>query len=418
MDDVYLPEEIQEKIVKEHSVSFDQLVSFSGVCTSWNSAAHELYNRRCSFPGILVSKTSDCDDCRTGKRHRCNHRTNSGGSYHQFRPISTLFNSPVTPPPRILRSPQDCPTRRMILLPDIEGTEVNIDLIRCKCMASKDGWLVLVQERSHPLPVRIFLLNPITGASIALPFPLKFRSLSHVVLSSSPGNHDCHVIIFRNPDYRGDDDIPQVAWCKVSGGGWKFTRRNSRFFNHVRSASYIGGKLYVVDIERYVHVFDKLINVTGDPPPPAVLRSLKLPGTRPTPYYDHDRSRYCYYSMELNCQLIIVRRCFRECETRFQVYMLDGQDTRNWTEVTSLDGHAVFLGTRQSFCVPVLQSNGMIKADHVYYMSNKVRECWVYSLKEQKEVERSDLPDDDYQDYTWLLPMPWDIHKHLPVDRP
>ncbi|CAN0879979.1 hypothetical protein LINGRAHAP2_LOCUS13396 [Linum grandiflorum] len=473
----YLPEEIQEKIVKEHSPSFGHLVSFFGVCRSWKSMAKDhLFN---ISPGILVSKTScpreqcfhdvcSCFDCRTGKPLRCQRRINSTNSrvrvpHHQFRPISALFDSNISS-----RRVMWCRKTKQIRLPVKGESFANVDLEKCHCVASKDGWLVLVETRDS-VPLRIYLLNPITGASIPV-FRLKhdkYRShimVRHVILTSSPEKHDCHLIVLS--DHR--DSTPGVAWCKVNGGSWNYTWTYSRFFDRILCACYFGRKLYVVDsiVDRYsamdgrisVHVLDNLINVTEDdeagppppPPPPSprprsrrARRARRPRPSHPTartlklPCFGVARQNWTtrYYAMELNCQLIIVicHRCCNGDDVEFQVYKLvyttyEKGVSYCWKEVSSLDGHAAFLGTHQCFCVPVKDDGMNIKRDHIYYLNNGCGQCaleyahrnvdygpgldcGVFSLEDRKIVEHSHLAADNYQDYTWFLPMPWDIHK-------
>ncbi|CAN0892707.1 hypothetical protein LINGRAHAP2_LOCUS17713 [Linum grandiflorum] len=446
-----LPEEIEEKIVKEHLTTFTQLVSFSGVSRSLRSIAKEI-NISC-FPGILVSKTSCPDDrckedhcnlheCRnTGRCRRCN------TPHHQFRPISTIFNSTITasgvtpPPPRppLMWSPQDCASTRKMMLRGPYGSVV--DLEKCHCVASKDGWLVLAQQ--YYSRIRIYLLNPITGASIHLP-PLEcegYESGNHiiifkvVVLSSSPDDHDCRVIVLFNTLHEN----PRIACCKVRGGCWKFITRgnNFMFYISVESACYIGGKLYVVDDdEKCVNVIDNLINVMDDDEVvEPIARLFPLSSVVPPP----DDDEIEFHPMELNGQLILVVRPHHV--QAFRVYkLLEEEDPCSnscWEEIRSLDGHATFLGTHQSFCVPVNKNNEtMIRVDHVYYLGNNCGQCelrychsclykhrrrefgdrgfcGVFNLVDGKLVEHSRLPKNSYQDYTWFLPMPWDIHKHL-----
>ncbi|CAN0916641.1 hypothetical protein LINGRAHAP2_LOCUS29813 [Linum grandiflorum] len=345
-----LPAEIEEKIAKEHLTTFHQLVSFSGVCRSWRSIAKEI--NISSVPGILVSNKScpdkrckedycNLDECRnSGRCRRCN------TPHYQFRPISTIFNSTITgsgvashhpppPPLPLMWSPQDCATTRTVMLRGPYG--FGVDLEKCHCMGSKDGWLVLAQQYS--LCARIYLLNPITGASIQLP-PLEYEGdifdQSHViefhvaVLSSSPDDHDCHLIVLTqySPNY------PKIAWCKVRGGCWKFSTR----------------------YKKCVNVIDNFINVTDDDEVVVPrVRSFPFPFVVPRPGIGGYPMEILYPTMELNGQLILVH-----AET-FRVYKLVVANV-------SCDG---------------------------------------------KLVEHSRLSTNIYQDYTWLLPMPWDIHKHL-----
>ncbi|CAN0880012.1 hypothetical protein LINGRAHAP2_LOCUS13414 [Linum grandiflorum] len=449
----YFPDEVEEKIVKEHLVNIRQLVSFSGVCRSWRSTAHQHFNIRRSYPGILVSKTScpkqycpehdaDCNYCIEGDpEHYCQHRTTNSNSsddpHYQFRPIYTFFDSArslVTP--SLMRSTHDFRTRRWI---HREEEEEEIDLEKCHCVASKDGWLVLIQRGGNRYPVRFLLLNPITGASIRLPiFPYIGEFYSKVILTSSPEkHHDCHLIVLSGCT------TPQLAWCKARGGSWEYTRKDSKFFALVSSACYIRGKLYAVDTKG-VHVFDNLINVTEEedgvgqedgvvpPHPPPTVRSLALPISEEYP----SLVPIALYAMELNCQLIVVCRLSEGDSFTFKVYKLvatrNGQrgDSTCWTEVWSLDGHAAFLSYHHCFCVPI-ENKGMTKTDHIYYLNKHCGQCqlrhphhrneydwrvWdgrnldydVFSLEDGKLVEQSRLPDKNYDDYTWFLPMPWD----------
>ncbi|CAN0916640.1 hypothetical protein LINGRAHAP2_LOCUS29812 [Linum grandiflorum] len=434
-----LPVEIEEKIVKEHLSTFAQLASFSGVCRSWRSIAKEI-NISC-FPGILVSKTScaekKCKEhgCDFDERSRCRrcHCCNivRGVTHHRFCPISTIFNSTTTrgatphPPfPPLLRSPQDCVTTRKMMLRGPHGLVVGLE--KWHCVASKDGWLVLAQRNLSR--VQFYLMNPITGASIPLrPLRSRRHSFKNIVLSSSPDDHNCHLFV----SYRR-----KVVQCKVSDGIWKYSTH--RYFESIQSACYIGGKLYVVDdIENCVNEIDDVVNddVVGRP---STVRSIPL---------SSDMRGMSYHAMELDRQLILVCRRHligEENSVAFRVYKLVGGGGREeenqlsselWEEVGSLDGHAMFLGTHQSFCVPINESNRLvIRGDHVYYLDNSCGQCelqeyhscdcgywsdrrrlkhWgfcgVYSLADGKLVEHSRLPTASYQDYIWILPMPWDI---------
>ncbi|CAN0880009.1 hypothetical protein LINGRAHAP2_LOCUS13411 [Linum grandiflorum] len=410
----YLPKEIEEKIAKDHLVTFTQLAAFSAVCTSWRSIAHDLHCH-CSIPGILVSKTScprknccerdpGCIDCLSGVPHRlCRIHCNP---HHQFRPISAIFTSTGS---RFPTPSKACGTRRRMHLRNRgeggrgDGQSPAVDLEKCHCIASKDGWLVLVQPRGDCYPVRIYLLNPVTGASILLP-SLKYdgyrprAKLSHVILSSSPEKHDCHLVgLFGSNDYY---DTPQVAWCKVNGGRWEYTRNDSEFFNVVECSCYIAGRFYVVDREKSVHVFDNLFNGVGRP----TVRSFALPDLG-----DEGRTWTSYYAMELNGQLIVVVRYYQGDVVMFRVYKLE-HDNTNWIEVRSLDGHAMFLGTHQSFCVRV-QDDGTIIGDRIYFLNNSCGQCVLEGAhnrdvhkhlnkkkkKAQKSKERHKIDDNGFE---------------------
>ncbi|CAN0880019.1 hypothetical protein LINGRAHAP2_LOCUS13418 [Linum grandiflorum] len=428
MDSAHLPEEIIEKIVKEHSVSltFRELVAFSGVCRSWRSIAKDLLFTS-SFPGILVSNTTAPREALV-KHDPCR-------PHHQFRPVSTLFNSLLTPtPPRVLLSLQDCSTRRMMHLRNIEEHQEEFDLEKCHCVASKDGWLVLVRLKSDEdqpsvFPVRIFLLNPITGASIPLPPLLQHTSWTPVydltVLTCSPEKRDdCHLIVLSN-----SSDTRQLAWCKVNGGCWKFSSNKPELFNDLSYACYIGGKLYAVEWNMSagsVLVFDNLINGTEDDddevvvvPPPTVV---SIP-------FSTIRDSMC--AMELNSQLILVlvpEYLADHDAVKFEVYKLERDNinlSNHWKQLKSLDGHAMFLRIHQSFCFPV-KYDRMIKAEHIYYLNNSCGQCsmetnfddsplslefGIFNFENQQLVQHSRLGSHHIQDYVWFLPMPWDIHK-------
>ncbi|CAN1297433.1 L-type lectin-domain containing receptor kinase IX.1, partial [Linum perenne] len=430
-----LPEEIVEKITTEHLETFSQLIAFSGVCTSWRSAALDSYNRRRQrqvpfLPGFLISNYEEL--CQP---------------HHQFRPISTVFDGvdSLVKPPRRWSPPDFQTNRRMHLLgleessdPNSTIAAVDLDIKDLHCVASRDGWLVL----SHPAirrymdttPLRICLLNPVTGAYISLP-PLlhdqfKFR-YSYTVLSSSPDyDDDCHVILTR-----GDSGVlsssPQVAWCKVRGGCWKFTSNDFKLFNIVECATYFGGKLYVVDRENYVHVFSNLLINTTDETPPFTVRSFLFSSAMLYPYLGEEEynphGRWTNL-FELNGELIVILRHFNFSSIAIQVYKLalvQASSDHSWEEVKSLDGYAVFLGTHQSLCV-AMQNDEIVKGNHVYYLNYScghchfVKEYWdnninnwflcssdcgVYSLEHRKVVEHTSSRN-LYHDYVWFSPMP------------
>ncbi|CAN0916794.1 hypothetical protein LINGRAHAP2_LOCUS29902 [Linum grandiflorum] len=302
------------------------------------------------------------------------------------------------------------------------------DLERCHCIASKDGWLILLTEDQPPcrdaVRVRIFVFNPITGASILLPpLPTKLlrqqygpsANIAHAVLSSSPEKHkDCHVILFVSPLFCSST----ISWCKVSGGSWN--EWIDCIPGKIKSACYIGAKLYVLSRD-YVNVIVNVIENLLDDEVVATLPPHRVT-LIPFPYdveLVNDNWPALFHATELNRQLIVVH----EYENLVTVYKLVA--TSNcWKEVRSLDGHALFLGTHQCFCVPVKSnSNGIIKADHIYYLNNSCNHCdfhrsqspgWgacgIFSLEDRKLVARSRLPadvPDTYEDYTWLVPMPW-----------
>ncbi|CAN1297441.1 hypothetical protein LINPERPRIM_LOCUS23453 [Linum perenne] len=443
-----LPEEIVEKITTEHLDTLSQLIAFSGVCTCWRSAALDSYNRRRQhqvpfLPGILISKTSS-------DYHYNNYEEDSSSNcrpqpHHQFRPISTLFNgvdSLVTPPRRW--SPPNFQTRRRMHLLGLEdstdhpnSTVAAVDLEKWHCLASRDGWLVLSHPSIHDYMdtslQKICLLNPVTGAYISLP-PLlhdQFKfGYGYTVLSSSPDyDDDCHVIILT-----GWHNTPQVAWCKVRGGCWKFASKDFELFEVVECATYFGGKLYVADRANYVHVFSNLLTEETHPPPSFTVRSFLFSSAMLSPYrrinYGDDWTFYDLF--ELNGELIVILRHCDCGSITVQVYKLalvQASSDHSWEEVKSLDGYAVFLGTHQSLCV-ALQNDEIVKRNHIYYLNYSCghcdfhnehwdqhywvlysRDCGIYSLEHRKVVEHSRR--NMFHDYVWFSPMPWDIRKHM-----
>ncbi|CAN0864998.1 hypothetical protein LINGRAHAP2_LOCUS9103 [Linum grandiflorum] len=387
-----LPAEIIEKIATEHLKTFSQLVTFSGICTPWRSAALDLYIRRRllhlrrQMPSLLISKTTSYyeDD---------NINTTPGAAHYRFKPIFNGNDPNWSPPDFVTR-------RRMRLLSrkTLEGREKNcdhlglgldqstveVDLEKCHCVASRDGWLVLAVP--HPSsPLMMYLLNPVTGVSIPLP-PLdhfEFGLIGDfycILLSSSPDNDDCHAIVVNS------EETIRVAWCKVGGGHWNIETKDSNSsnsFDVAKCATYFGDKLYVVDYGDRAHVFSNLIDATE-----TVLTVNKL------------------------------------------VRQSSSSDYR-WEEVTSLDGYAVFLGTHQSLCVPVSNNNNkmMVKGNHIYCVAyscghcdrnvsgrdhwrSHAGDCGVYSLEHRKFVEHFQCRE-KFHDYIWFSPMPWDVRKHL-----
>ncbi|CAN1138370.1 hypothetical protein LINPERPRIM_LOCUS23441 [Linum perenne] len=432
-----LPEEIVEKITTEHLDTVSQLIAFSGVCTSWRSTALDSYNRRHRrqvpfLPGLLLSKTL----C-TSREPYCflhhNYKEDSNcrrKPHHQFRPISTLFNGV----PRRWSPPNFRTRRRMHLIEER-------DLEKLHCVASRDGWLVLANPAIRSFmdisPLKICLLNPVTGASITLPPLDQFRSIKlesgYTVLSSSPDyDDDCHVIILVHCY-----DTPQVAWCKVRGGCWKFTSKDFKLFNIVECATYFGGKLYVVDRADYVHVLSNLLSEETTSPPSFTVRSFFFSSAMRSPYLGEEYypgERWTFYDLfELNGELIVIlRHCYRGLVSLFRVYklaLLPASSDHCWEEVKSLDGYAVFLGTHQSLCV-ALRNDEIVKRNHIYYLNyscghcdfhtehrdqeywfHHSRDCGVYSLEHRMVVEHSRR--NLYQDYVWFSPMPWDIRKQV-----
>ncbi|CAN0865002.1 hypothetical protein LINGRAHAP2_LOCUS9105 [Linum grandiflorum] len=441
-----LPQEIIEKIVEDHLNTIPQLVSFAGVCKSWRSAALELYNSRRHLhgvPSLLISKTST--------PHPSPYVRRGGQHHHQFKPISTLF----PPRPREWSPPYLATRRRMRLLNDdndqtladgekdydqllglglglgLESTEatVVVDLRKCHCIASKDGWLVLAVPHPPSSPLIIYLLNPVTGASIPLPPLDRFYDFLNmgkfcsVILSSSPDDDGCHAIFLDETE-----ETVKVITCKVRGGRrWRF--RYSLDLDDVECATYFGDKLYIVDYDDCLHVFSNLMNATNTAP---IVTLYPFSSAMLSPYPD-----VCNL-FELDGELIVVLRSFDEDDVLFQIYKLVRQSSSSappsdyrWEEVTSLDGYAVFLGTHQSLCVPVNDSGNYkmtVKGNHIYYVAYSCGHCdydvdsddedWlhysddcgVYSLEHEKLVERSRCRE-KFHDYIWFSPMPWDFRE-------
>ncbi|CAN0864672.1 hypothetical protein LINGRAHAP2_LOCUS9014 [Linum grandiflorum] len=458
-----LPEEIVHKIATKHLQTFSQLVAFSGVCTSWRSTAlADLHNRSRRrhvpfLPGLLTSRTSCIGEYYVGPYMR--EKRSPDSPHYQFQPISTLFHSAtaVNPPPRRW-SPPDFPAGRRMSV----AKKSSVDLEKCHCIASRDGWLVLAHYKEKS-PLKIYVVNPVTEASIPLhpllPYQFKFRNLcsgQYTVLSSSPEDDDCHIILVT---WSLDSTTPSVAWCKVRGRGrhWEFfsikTERDSDSAHVVECATYFGDKLYVLDRENYVHVFSNLINSTdqdGTSTTPSVT-SYPFSSAMLTPYLRTDvlypYSSTFYHSFELEGQLIVVLRHCNACnyDVVVQVYKLTSD--YSWEEVKSLDGYAVFLGTHQSLCVAINNNNDdtMVKGDHIYYIDFSCghcdfdldhwdgeywyqhgRDCGVYSLRDRKLVEQyrssqsfEPLEVDQekktvelssrklFSNYIWFSPMPW-----------
>ncbi|CAN0864666.1 Putative F-box protein At2g33190 [Linum grandiflorum] len=465
-----LPEEIVHKIATKHLQTLSQLVAFSGVCTSWRSTAlADLHNRRHVpfLPGILKSGASPIIQYFHGSYDR--ERRNPDSPHYQFQPISTLFHSAtaVNPPPPRWSPPKFPAGRRMWL-----AENSKVDLEKCHCIASRDGWLVLA-NRLRP-GLKIYLLNPVTRVSIPLPHLLPHRfefgnlGLGHyTTLSSSPDDDDCHVIMVT---WSWCTNKPIVAWCKVRGGGhWRFFTRtgtdsdssfdtDSDSFHSIECATYFGDKLYVLDRDNYVHVFCNMINSTdqeGTSTTPGVMSySYPFSSAMLTPYLRTDvvypYSWTFYHSFELEGQLIVVLRHCNACnyDVAVQVYRLTSD--YSWEEVKSLEGYAVFLGTHQSLCVAINNNDDtMVKGNHIYYIDFSCGHCdfefeegdgdfWynhsvdygVYSLRDQKLVEHyrghdplGSSTDEEktielssrelFSNHIWFSPIPWDIHKHL-----
>ncbi|CAN0865004.1 hypothetical protein LINGRAHAP2_LOCUS9106 [Linum grandiflorum] len=456
MEDYFsqLPEEIVEKIMAEHMDSFEQLVTMAGVSTSWRSAAFELYNPRRHLqgvPSLLISKTSEED---TNHHRPASNviRLDHFLPHHQLEPISTIFHdnganslqwsSPVLTRRRTLLSRETLDDQLLGL--ESTAVTIEVDLEHCHCVASRDGWLVLIAPHPPYSAVTIYLLNPVTGASIPLP-PLNEFNFEHedvgrgrgigpyccILLSSSPNDDDdCHVIVLD-----GFDASKKVAWCKLRGGHWEFGSEDSDCFDIVVSATYFRDKLYIVDCLHCVHVLSNLINATDRTA--LSVRSYPFSFAMLWPYPDAEfryQRRNFDNLLELNGELIIVLRHCYKGEVRFQVYKLvlrSSSSDYRWEEVTSLDGYAVFLGTHQSLCVPVSNNDNnkmMVKGNHIYYVtdscghcdrtavfngwhSHPSGDCGVYSLEHQKLVEQSSCRK-KFHDYVWFSPMPWDIRKH------
>ncbi|CAL1393090.1 unnamed protein product [Linum trigynum] len=239
MDYSGLPVDILEKLATHHLNAISHLLSFSGVCKSWRSAALPHCRRRLQsmqLPGLLISQAAAILPEPPAPSRYC-------GPPHDFLPlIITTTMQPITTP-----SPTTVPaagtsrttkTRRRRRLPRVMlphfpslsqvshlqreserhkkiyldfddrsylGSAIQSQLY----VASKDGWILIVHPRRHD--VTFYLLNPITKSSIPLPplpFPAHHTDILKALITSSPDDDDisCHVIVLFH-------STPQLAGC-------------------------------------------------------------------------------------------------------------------------------------------------------------------------------------------------------------
>ncbi|CAL1407848.1 unnamed protein product [Linum trigynum] len=208
---------------------------------------------------------------------------------------------------------------------------------------------------------------------------------------------------------------------------------------------YFGGKLYMLVDGEYVTVVHGLVTcaltVRMFPLSPAMSYRSTWRDRRAVEDYGTS-----YHLANLGGQLLVIlshsRAWYDPSDNsllEFEVYKFvqKGDDNKNdhhWAEVTDLDGHAVFLGSHQSFCLPAdpLLNNG-VKGNRIYFVfqdlffraltSNEYgNDCGVFDLGDHK-VERfychsdvdggGNLISKRKARTFWFLPMPWaSIHKH------
>ncbi|CAL1411497.1 unnamed protein product [Linum trigynum] len=220
MDYSQLPEDILVKIVEDHLPSFSNLILFSHVCKSWRIAARqsiaaERRPRPCRS-GLLLSR--------------------SYSDSHEFLPLAN-FAAAIAPPPR-----RRLTIRRRVLIPlgfDSDYT----NYIRSRryyrghnanpCIASKDGWVLVIEPGPSPDPLRLQLLNPVTRQSIPLPpllLPCPPRAQFTVdnifkAVISSPPDDGCYVFLVFHFDYEN----VTLACTNVAASCNEFGRTQVRF---------------------------------------------------------------------------------------------------------------------------------------------------------------------------------------------
>ncbi|CAL1407928.1 unnamed protein product [Linum trigynum] len=285
--------------------------------------------------------------------------------------------------------------------------------VEASSLASKDGWILRelpFHGDSRGRHLDLYLLNPFTGASIPLPL-LKSESSSFdlkAIISSSPdGDQDCHVFTLSGLRKK------LLAWCKVGpgggGGGWTYPPKNClvcvRDYTPL-DACYSNGNLYLAgeDALWVVHDILKPFSAAAGPivkafPYSGHMKSFDAqngcaPVSGTHPYLCH---------LDGGGQVrVILPDCKGDYYVGFRVFKLvdegkgldrvldyfpSGNVDRGeyWEEVWSLDGHAVFIGTHQSFAFPtkvdaiasqatsILNPNASgIRGDYIYSALNRV----------------------------------------------
>ncbi|CAL1393096.1 unnamed protein product [Linum trigynum] len=488
MDYSGLPVDILDKIVNQHLHALSQLLAFSGVSKSWRSVAlphrHRLLQSM-QLPGLLISQASAILPESPAPSRYCGPPHDflpliTTTTMQPITPSPTVV--PSTKSTRRKRLPRvmlphfpSLSDVSHILRESERHKKMYIDFddhpylgstVQSKLyVASKDGWILIIHPRRHG--VNLYLFNPITNSSIPLPplpFPANPKDILKALISSSPDSDQdtcccCHVIIlFRS--------LPQLAWCNVQeaaaaaaatkdddddhdgrrAGGWKFTSRDYRIVNIIYQwrvdMDYFGGKLYVLEDGEHVSVVEGLLtcklSVRVFPLSPAMSYMSSWRARAREDYY-----KTSYHLANLRGQLLVIlshrydwyNPTDPNSVLKFEVYKLvsmkggdkGGSSTSTsyfWAEVTDLDGHAVFLGSHQSFCLPADPLNNGVKGNRIYFVfedygsNNYGNGCGMFDLGNQR-VERFCHHDPNDKMIVerkarsfWFLPMPWDIQKH------
>ncbi|KAF7833752.1 F-box protein [Senna tora] len=169
----------------------------------------------------------------------------------------------------------------------------------CVCVASFEGWLVLLNPSSD----QIFFLNPISNHKIMLPPPTTIELpnksspsssnyfLKQVVASSAPDSSDCFVAALVH-----DDDVQgtEIVSCRIKDKSW--TLMKNEYATFIWSIAIRGNKLYAVcdfgHPEYVVDVYDlhdanaarrTLCFLLGHRPPPCIKVNCNVFITK----YDH-----------------------------------------------------------------------------------------------------------------------------------
>ncbi|XP_031259531.1 putative F-box protein At5g55150 [Pistacia vera] len=313
-----LNEDLLIEIIKRLTL-YEDLVTFSLVCTSWLSVAVKEKPRFLSKPPWLMLPPEKPNTCRRG--------------FYSFSDNMT----------------------RQVMIPEAEGSNK-----RAKRCLSSGGWILTISKRWS-----MALLHPFSRRQIELPHMTTFKNWDYLssvlyrphisfitkfVLSSNPFSTSDYIVMVLHGSKR------ELAYCKPGEGDKSWTTiETSASYNH--DVTYYNGLFYVIKDTGQMTACD--------------IRSDMAEQVAEMPS-DYLKYPLCLYLVESGGELLVVSRVVerediskRRSTYRTSEFLVFKVDLRSntWTEMKNLGNRAVFVGYNSSFSIEAM----LCKSNCIYF---------------------------------------------------